>query len=129
MKVAFSNAVAVGLGGFLGALGRWGLSGLVHRWLPRVDFPIGTLAVNLSGCLAIGLLVGLADVQKVFSPQVRAFALIGLLGGYTTFSTFVYETFAMARDAEYARAATNIGVHVIPGLALAWVGYAVAAAR
>ena len=83
------------------------------------------VVVNLLGCFVIGVLTGLADSRPLLGPEFRTFALIGILGGFTTFSTFGYETFAMVRDAEYMRAATNSGVHVIIGLALVWIGYAV----
>lgn len=129
MKAALLNAMAVGSGGFLGALSRYGLSGLVHRHMPLTTFPYGTLVVNLLGCLLIGLLTGLGEARQVFGPEVRLFALIGLLGGFTTFSTFGYETFAMIRDSEYVRAAANVGVHVILGLVLVWIGYTLTTSR
>lgn len=128
MKAALVNAAMVGSGGFLGALARYGLSGLVHRQLPLTTFPYGTLAVNLIGCFAIGALAGLAEVRQLFGPELRTFALIGLLGGFTTFSTFGYETWAMMRDAEYLRAGANVGVHVAAGLALVWLGYSLTTA-
>ena len=93
MKAALINAAVVGSGGFLGALARFGLSGLVHRQLPLATFPYGTLVVNLLGCLAIGVITGLAESRQLFGPEVRTFALIGLLGGFTTFSSFGYESF------------------------------------
>jgi len=129
LKTALFNALAVGSGGFLGALARYGLSGLVHRQVPLATFPYGTLAVNLLGCLVIGVLAGLAESRQLFGPEFRTFALIGILGGFTTFSTFGYETFAMLRDDEHLRAAANIGMHVILGLALVWLGYALTTGR
>lgn len=129
LKVALINSAVIGSGGFVGALARYGLGGLVHRQLPMTAFPYGTLVVNLLGCLLIGVLAGLADSRQLFGPEFRLFALIGVLGGFTTFSTFGYETVALLRDAEYLRAATNVGVHVILGLALVWLGYGFTAAR
>lgn len=129
MKAALINAAVVGSGGFLGALARYGLSGLVHRQVPLTTFPYGTLLVNLLGCLLIGVVAGYAESRQLFGPEVRAFILIGVLGGFTTFSTFSYETLAMIRDDELLRAAANVGAHVIVGLALVWLGYAVAASR
>ncbi len=129
MKAALINALAVGSGGFLGAMARYGLSGLVHRKMPLATFPWGTLGVNLLGCLAIGVLAGLAESRQLFSPEIRIFALIGVLGGFTTFSTFGYETFAMIRDDEYLRAAANVGMHVILGVALVSLGYALTTSR
>lgn len=129
MKATLINAAMVGSGGFIGALARYGLSGLVHRQVPFATFPYGTMAVNLMGCCAIGVIAGLAESRQLFGPEFRTFALIGLLGGFTTFSTFGYETFAMLRDAEYIRVAANVGVHVILGLALVWLGYALTTLR
>jgi CrcB protein len=129
LKVALVNAAAVGSGGFLGALARYGLSGLVQRQAPLTTFPFGTLVVNLLGCLVIGLLAGFTESWQLFGPGFRTFVLIGILGGFTTFSTFGYETFAMIRDAEYLRAAANAGAHVIAGLILVWVGYTITTGR
>ena len=129
MKAALINALLVGSGGFLGALVRYGLSGLVHRQVPLTTFPYGTLVVNLTGCFAIGVVSGLAESRQLFGPEFRTFALIGILGGFTTFSTFGNETFAMFRDEEYLLAASNIGGHVILSLALVWLGYAITTSR
>ena len=125
MKAVLINAALVGSGGFVGALARYGLSGLVQRQIALTTFPYGTLVVNLLGCFLIGVVAGLADSRQLFGPEARTFALIGLLGGFTTFSTFGYETFAMIRDAEYLRVAANVGTHVILGLSLVWLGYAI----
>ena len=124
MKTALINAIVVGSGGFLGALARYGLSGLVQRQVPMATFPFGTLVVNLLGCFMIGVAAGLAESRQLFGPEFRMFALIGVLGGFTTFSTFAYETFTMICNKEFLRIAANVGVHVILGLALVWVGYA-----
>jgi len=129
LKATLINAAMVGSGGFIGALARYGLSGLVHRQVPFATFPYGTMAVNLIGCCAIGVIAGLAESRQLFGPEFRTFALIGVLGGFTTFSTFGYETFAMLRDAEYLRVAANVGVHVVLGLTLVWLGYALTTLR
>ena len=125
--MALLNAALVGSGGFLGALARYGLGGLVHRQIPLSTVPFGTLVVNLVGCFGIGMIAGLAESRQFFAPEVRTFVLIGVLGGFTTFSTFGYETFALIRDTEYLRAITNIGLQVIGGLTLVWLGFLVAA--
>lgn len=129
IKAALINSALVGTGGFIGALARYGLGGLVHSRIPLSSFPFGTLTVNLLGCLLIGILAGLADSRQLFAPEYRVFALIGVLGGFTTFSTFGYETFAMMRDAEFLRASANIGLHVLLGLGLVWLGYALTTVR
>jgi CrcB protein len=123
VKAALINSALVGSGGFVGALLRYGLSGLVHRQVPFTTFPYGTMAVNLVGCLLIGAFAGLAESRQLFGPELRTFVLIGLLGGFTTFSTLGYETFAMIRDGEYLLATVNVGVQVVLGLALVWAGY------
>ena len=85
--------------------------------------------MNLVGCLAIGVIVGLIEVRQLVGPEFRTFALIGVIGAFTTFSTFGYETLAMLRDGEHLRATANVGVQVLVGLALVWLGYAITASR
>ncbi len=114
-----------GLGGFLGSAGRYLLGGWVHRAVPFTTFPLGTLVVNASGCLLIGLLAGLADSRQLLGPEARVFLFIGVLGGFTTFSSFAYETLALARDGEMARALLNVAAQVTLGLAAAWLGYTI----
>lgn len=123
MRVALINAALVGAGGFIGAICRYGLSGLVQRSAALSSFPYGTLAVNMLGCLLIGLAIGLMENRQLFGPDFRLFALIGVLGGFTTYSTFGYETFALLRDADYLRAFANVAIHVVLGVALVWLGY------
>ena len=126
MTAALTNAALVGCGGFLGALLRYGMSGLVQRQVPLSTFPYGTLAVNLLGCLLIGAVVGLGDSRQLFGPETRTFLLIGLLGSFTTFSTFGYETFALLRDGENLQAAAYVGLHLVLGPAVVWLAYALA---
>ena len=93
MKSALINAALVGSGGFIGAVFRYAMSGVVQRHAGLSTFPFGTLAVNMLGCFLIGAAVGLADSRQLFGPEFRLFALIGLLGGFTTYSTFGYESY------------------------------------
>ena len=120
------SALLVGLGGFLGSVGRYLVGGWVHRTLPLSTFPLGTLVVNVSGCFAIGLLGGAVAARQVFGPDARLFLMIGVLGGYTTFSSFTYETLSLARDAELARAGANVVLQIVLGLVAAWGGDALA---
>jgi CrcB protein len=96
---------------------------------PGMTFPLGTLAVNLVGCLCIGLLTGLADARQVLAAEARAFLLIGVLGAFTTFSTFGHETFVLMREGEPMRVLANVAGHVILGLGCVWAGYAVGTIR
>ena len=123
MKTAVLHALLVGCGGFLGALLRYGVRGLVQRSVPAASFPYGTLCANLLGCLLIGVLAGLVESRQLFTPEQRAFVFVGVLGGFTTFSTFGFETVALARDGALLAAIANVGVHVVLGLALVWWGY------
>jgi CrcB protein len=129
MNTPLLHALLVGTGGFAGALLRYGLGGIVHRQFPLTTFPLGTLSVNLLGCLLIGIVAGLAESRQLFSPELRVLILIGLLGGFTTFSTFGFETIAMLRDSQYLGAAANVGMHVFAGLLLVWTGYALTTVR
>jgi len=123
------SLLLVGSGGFLGAVGRYALGGFVHRALPAVAFPIGTLAVNVLGCLAIGALGGLADARQILGPGTRLFLLIGVLGGFTTFSSFSYETLALARDGEFLRSGINVLASVTFCLLAVWLGHQLGSSR
>lgn len=126
MKPALITALLVGLGGFIGALARYGLSGLTHRLFSASTFPLGTMAVNLIGCLLIGVLAGLSESRQLLTSDFRTFAMIGILGGFTTFSAFGYETVALLRNSQYASALLNVVLQVLLGVALVWLGYALA---
>ncbi len=112
----------VGIGSFLGGVLRYLFSTLVHRLLDNPWFPYGTLLVNLTGCLVIGFLAGLADDRGVFTAEARLFVFIGILGGFTTFSSFALETFVLARETQIAGAMTNVVLQVILGLMSVWCG-------
>lgn len=116
------NIVYVAVGGMLGAVARYVLGGLIHRAYPGT-FPLGTLVINVLGCIVIGLLTTLADDRGVLSPQMRLFLFIGVLGGFTTFSTFGYETFALLRDGWFRAAITNMLANVVLGLGGVWLGH------
>jgi CrcB protein len=103
-----TNVLLAGLGGFLGAACRYGLSGFVQRLTGSPSFPWGTLAVNALGCLLIGLLAGLGEVRGPFTPHARVLLLAGLLGGFTTFSAFGYETVQLVRSGQAGLALLNV---------------------
>jgi CrcB protein len=120
--------IVIGLGGGLGAILRYALAGLAQNWSKSIDFPYGTLAVNLLGCLLIGLLGGLVETRSLFSPETRLFIFVGLLGGFTTFSTFSNETFSLLASRASVLAFFNLAAHILLGLAMVWVGRFLAAA-
>ncbi len=124
----FLNILVVGAGGFLGSVFRYLVSGALQKLSPEGVFPLGTLGVNVIGCLVIGLLAGAAENMQVFGPQVRLFLFLGVLGGFTTFSSFGYETMSMLRDGQALAAMANVGLHVVAGLFAVWLGLTVTAA-
>lgn len=99
------------------------ISGWAQRLAVASVFPYGTLAVNVLGCLLIGLLGGLAEYRQVLEPGQRLFLMIGVLGGFTTFSTFAFETVSLMQDAELLKALANTGLQVILGFAAAFAGF------
>ncbi len=123
------NILLAGLGGFVGAILRYVVAGLVQDFSRSAWFPFGTLAVNVFGCLLIGVLGGWADNLDLFTPSVRVFVLIGILGGFTTYSTFGYETMALIRDHEMLYAFTNVALHLFLGLGGVWLGYSLSTLR
>ena len=114
-----------GLGGFLGSVGRYALSGAVQSMLPASRFPWGTLAVNVAGCFAIGILGGLAEHRALLTAEARVFLMIGLLGGFTTFSSFGFETLALLRDGQFLGASSNVIAQMLLCLLAAWLGLAI----
>jgi CrcB protein len=120
---ALTDVLWVGLGGFVGSSLRFLVSGWVHRLIGGGTFPYGTFAVNVIGCLAIGLFGGLAEHRQLFSATTRLFLLIGLLGGFTTFSTVAFETLTLAHGSDAAKAIANITLQVVFGLIAAWLGF------
>jgi CrcB protein len=101
------NYAVVFLGGGIGAGARYYLSGAVYQFLPT-NFPYGNLIVNILGCFLIGFLMTVFEERFLADPRLRLFLTVGILGGFTTFSSFSYETVALLRDAEFLRASFNI---------------------
>ena len=112
----------LGLGGFLGAILRYWLSGLGQNLANTLNFPFGTLLVNMLGCLFIGLFSGLAEMRGLLDPQQRLFLLTGLLGALTTFSTFGLETLSLFEYGQSVAAILNILANVVLGLAFVLLG-------
>jgi CrcB protein len=102
MTNPWTVSLLVGLGGFAGSLSRYGLSVASQRF--SIEWPIGTLAANVLGCLAIGILTGLSARGETLSPEIRLALATGFCGGFTTMSSMVYETAEMIRSSEYLHA-------------------------
>ena len=120
------NVFIVGLGGFIGSALRYLVGGWAQQFSKSLDFPYGTLTVNLIGCFVIGFLGELAEARGFFTSETRLLIFIGLLGGFTTFSSFGNDTLNLARSGQTLNALTNVVVNVIFGLLLVWVGRTVA---
>ncbi len=116
------NLLFIGVGGFCGAVLRYLISGGVQKWTQSVDFPYGTLAVNLIGCLVIGMLTRLDEMHSLISPEMRLFILIGLLGAFTTYSTFSNEAISLINDRRINMAILYLGAHLVLGLGAVMVG-------
>ena len=120
------NILLVAFGGAFGSVSRYLLGTWIQSVSKSIDFPFGTLTVNLIGCFVIGFLSQLAEARGVFVSEARAFIFIGILGGFTTFSSFGNDTINLLRDGETFNALANVGANVILGLALVWLGRTVA---
>ena len=114
----------LGMAGGVGALARYGLSGLVERF-NTVGFPLGTLVVNIAGCFVFGLLWAVMEDKLEVGGELRTVLFVGFLGAFTTFSTFIYETREMLSGSQYLLAVVNITAQNVFGLALLITGYAI----
>lgn len=116
------KVLLVGAGGFIGSVLRYVIGGLVQSAVLTSTFPYGTLAVNVTGCFAIGCLSQLVEAHSALGPGARAFLVVGILGGYTTFSAFGNETVNLLRDGQRLVAGINIGGHMVLALCAVWLG-------
>lgn len=114
----------IGLGSALGGMGRFWCTNFVARYFGE-HLPWGTIIVNVSGSLAIGVLAGLVspDGRALISPDARALLMIGVCGGYTTFSSFSLQTLNLARNGDWLWAGANIFLSVALCLVAVWIGY------
>lgn len=123
---SIDSVLFVALGGAFGSVFRYLVSTWTQTISTSIDFPYGTLTVNLIGCFIIGFLAQLAEARGVFTSESRAFIFVGILGGFTTFSSFGNDTINLLRDGEAMNALANVGANVILGLILVWLGRIVA---
>jgi fluoride exporter len=114
----------VALGGALGAVARAVLStAILSRWPSH--WPVGTIVVNVTGCLLLGLFIGILSARPQLSPAWRAFTAVGVLGAFTTFSTFEHETLVLLQRGDAGSAVGNVAISLIVGLAAVWMGQAI----
>jgi len=121
---SYVNLFLIAIGGAIGSVARWLLSTFVLHVTGSL-FPIGTFVVNVVGCIVFGAIVGAAEQRFVLSPEARAFLLVGLLGGFTTFSSYAFESFGLLRDGQFLAATANIVGQVVVGLVAFWAGFAI----
>lgn len=120
------KALYVGMGGFIGSVLRYWLGNAVQQFANNPAFPVGILTVNLLGCLVIGFLSQLADLRDIFTPEIRLFVFVGVLGGFTTFSSFGNDTINLLRGGQGFIALLNVGLHIFAGLTCVWLGRSIA---
>ena len=116
------NIIVIGLAGLAGTLARYWLSSVIDN-RTGTSFPFGTLAVNLIGCFVIGFLFYAFADEFVIHPAIRSAVFVGLLGGFTTFSSFGIQTFTLLENGQVLWAALNILLSNLGGLMLVWFGY------
>jgi fluoride exporter len=117
---------AVLAGGALGTGLRYSISSLIYSAIKAPDFPYANLVINVSGSFLIGLLAELFETRVLVPPTIRIAVFTGLLGGYTTFSSFSFETYALLRDGQLLRGTLNASASVLLGLAAVWLGIRIA---
>lgn len=122
-----STYLWIALGGALGSVARYGCSSLIANLFGQT-FPLGTLVINIAGSFVIGLFATLTgpDGRVMLSGDIRQFVTIGLCGGYTTFSSFSYQTLTLAQDGQYLRAVINVTASVVLCLLAVWLGFVTA---
>lgn len=116
------HVLLVGIGGFIGSVARYLSAVIVYKFCDPVNFPFATLFVNFVGCFIIGMAGDLLSPSRPPHPDLRIFLIVGILGGFTTYSAFGYETLTLIRETRIMAALFNIIVHIILGLIAVWLG-------
>jgi len=125
MKVLIQS-LAIGLGGFAGALARWGVAMVFGRAFPTMQFPLGTFFINITGSLFLGWFLTFAGTRYPVSDTMKLAVATGFVGAYTTFSTFMYESTRLSDDGASLEAITNLVGSVIVGLLAVKLGMMIA---
>jgi CrcB protein len=119
------EVIVVTIGGGIGSAARY----LVSTWAAArfgSEFPYGTLIVNIVGCFIIGAFMTMATERLIVSPYWRLFVIVGIVGGFTTFSSFSYETMHLLQETDVLRAFYNVGLNVLVGFSATWLGIGLA---
>jgi len=114
----------VGLGGFIGSVARYFMSRLNLNY-DILSIPVGTLSVNISGSFIIGFLTGIAEKSELISQEWRLFLMVGICGGFTTFSTFTNENLMLMHNGQYLSVAIYTALSIILGFAAVYLGFAI----
>lgn len=117
-----NKIILIGIGGFIGAVLRYLVGNAAQSWTKSDTFPFGTLIVNLVGCLMIGFLSHVGESSQIVTAEARSFMFIGILGAFTTFSTFSNETINLFRQGQNFYSVLNVVANIFVGLAAVWVG-------
>jgi fluoride exporter len=120
--LGLKEILIVAVGGAVGSVARYKLGGFALHHTQAWNFPVSTFAVNVAGCFAIGALAALVEHHDLFSPSVRLFLFTGLLGGFTTFSAFGYESVFLLRRGLLSVAAGYVLLSVVCGLSAVLIG-------
>lgn len=115
------SMLIAGAGGFLGTCGRFLVSKLM-QWMFTSPFPYGTFAVNLIGCLVIGLLCGLAERSHLISPQMNVFLITGFCGGFTTFSSFSNDLYLLTQNKQWLYFGLYLALSIALGIVMVVLG-------
>jgi len=124
--MAMRRVLFIGFGGFLGTIARYALGEAIYRLKHPAVFPYEIIVVNVLGCLVIGFLAGIAEARGLLSEATRAFLFIGILGGFTTFSSFAHATMQLFHDGHGGAALWSVILQVVLALGAVWIGELVA---
>ncbi|MFH2091680.1 MAG: fluoride efflux transporter CrcB [Pseudomonadota bacterium] len=120
-----TKILLVGMGGFAGSICRYLAGELFQKILAAPFLLHTTLIINVTGCLLIGFLSGLSETRQMFTPEIRVLVVVGFLGGFTTFSTFGYEFFVLAKGGQTLPAMANLFLHITLGIGAVWLGFTI----
>ena len=120
--ISVNKIVWVGMGGCIGAVSRYLTVAYAAKLMGERTYPYGTMVVNVTGCFLIGLGLGIAAGRDILSAETRLMIFTGFLGSFTTYSTFAFESFSLAREGGFFASSANIIVHIILGLTAVWAG-------